>query len=282
MSRKKGFLERWRQHTLGNQALVITSVLVTISSFIYTGTTIYQARMFKRNAEETGRQTDKLVNASERLANTSAAQVSAMQGQLNAMQEQANALQGSLEETRKVANASTAQANSMKQLVGATASSARAAEQSIQVARQSFYIKERPYLVISEFDLTDYAIGKNPTIQLEIMNTGNTPAIKVELNTYVEVRHTPLPIHPTYAAQSSPPSQIYMPAFNRQIQIVSLHWALTPELMEGLERGELFFYVFGVGRYDDRLGVHHTLKFCRRYSPPTDTFEACPYHNEEN
>src|SRR5437588_5543388 len=71
-TKKQTWRQRWKKTSIANKALVITGALVAFSSLVYTVTTIFLVVITYLNIQETSRQTDRLIAASDRLAKTTA------------------------------------------------------------------------------------------------------------------------------------------------------------------------------------------------------------------
>jgi hypothetical protein len=280
---KKGLWERWRKTTIANQVLVVTGVLMVISSGLYTVTTIYQVRMWKENAKQSGEQTDKLIAASERLANTTNRQAEDAHKANVEMLNKAERLTHANEELVKTA---TKQANASLRQAKTSQVSASAAQQSANAAAKTFSIGERPYIAVKEMSLTNLAVNQRPTTMTIFENAGRTPALNAQFRTCIQARGEPLPNPPVCATKNDrPASPVFMPAGGVWRMIVPFADTATEGDVQYIKSGKSTIYVWGSVEYDDGVGKRHVLKYCAFYNPNNpgvDQFTACTYGNESN
>ena len=60
--------QRWKQTTIANKGLVLSSILMAFGTLFYAGAAIVQVRIMKRSARDVSSQTDKLIEQANRNA----------------------------------------------------------------------------------------------------------------------------------------------------------------------------------------------------------------------
>jgi hypothetical protein len=63
-------LQRWKQTSVANKLLVYTGALVAFGTLFYAVAAVLQVRLMKDSAQETAKQTDKLITEAQRIAET--------------------------------------------------------------------------------------------------------------------------------------------------------------------------------------------------------------------
>lgn len=232
-----------------------------------------QADIFKIQAEvmmkqlesmnSSSRQTDRLIQANELLA----------------------------EQNRQLVEHAGEQAKAIKQSVIAAQASARAAEKGAQIAQESFYIGDRPYVIAKNAFTDELAAGASPRVTVHFVNTGKTPALDAQFYAIVSVESLPKPdlINERDVVSDSMRGLAYpsMPegskgvlAAGEEIQIAQGGKELSATLVQEINGGKVFLFVWGAALYKDGLGKSHTLRFCLFYDPKEDNFVACPTFND--
>lgn len=291
MRGKKSLLERWRQHTLGNQALVITGALVALSSLVYTGATIFQIIMLKQNAEQTTYQVDRLIAASERTANTAN---TAVEDARRVNVEMLNRLERVLRSNEEIANATSKQANTSQVLARAAESQAKtsgvtamAAKESAVIAQQSMVASSRPYLTISIIQAEPLEANQPVKVFLEIVNDGNSPANNFTVQAqfvFSPYLKPPTNLKPITTLRMDNESEFSLmnllypttiAPHKGTINITAKSGAnLSIEDLKAIEEGgsveevnarrDKQLVLYGEGSYEG-VGGSYTLKLCRRY-----------------
>jgi hypothetical protein len=54
----------------------------------------------------------------------------------------------------------------------------------------------------------------------------------------------------------------------------------TPDIIEAIETGKKFIYLYGIITYRDIFGTDQWVKFCYFYSPRHDNYPQCLTHND--
>ena len=155
--------QRWKQTTIANQLMVITTAIVAFGTLFYVGVAIFQYRLMKDSASQSSEQTDKLIAATQRMAETT---IKAFEEAKRSNKEISERAERALQVSRDFADAATIQAKTSK-------TSAEAA-----VAAQRPWISvdvriEEPLLITEQ----EVRIG----LTFTITNSGNSPAVNTRV-----------------------------------------------------------------------------------------------------
>jgi len=265
--------------------VIATSVLGAITL----GVLVYHGVIMRRQSQATMNQTQ------------------IMQGQLDAMNSGSNQTQQMIAAMQKQADAASAQAGTSEalaeqnqDLVDATLAQAEAAKRSAEIAQQSFYIGDRPYIMAGHVTLENekFEAGTMPRISFVIQNNGKTPALSLRTGAIVSVENLPKPDVDKYRRMTSAELMAmeageiknapypFMPegsdvflAAGEAMGLEARGSELTAQLIEDIRSTKAFLLFWGFSSYKDALGRHHTLKFCFFYAPSEDSFIACQTFN---
>lgn len=226
-------------------------------------------------------------------------QTAIMKGQLDSMNSGSSQTQQMITAMQKQADASAAQAatsqalaDQNKDLITATLHQAEAATRSAQIAQQSFYIGDMPYLHATAV-LDRFEVGVKPNIVVTIENLGKTPALDFQLAAMVSVSNTPKPdlTHMDspvrlaenlqqlpYAALVATEDPRTFLAAGAKLRGEIRGPEPTASLINDIKQFRQYIFVWGAGNYKDGLGRHHRLYFCFFYNTD-DGFVACPTFN---
>jgi len=123
------------------------------------------------------------------------------------------------------------------------------------------------------------APGSHAEVDIDIENTGRSPAQKVEARTATAF----VPRDWLIPDQPPSPVEIDVGAIGPgQAQSVPFRKpdALTPTNIDALNAGTWRLYFFGNVTYSDQFSSDRELKFCLYYQPPTVTsLGSCSTHN---
>jgi hypothetical protein len=251
-------LQSWRQVSLPDKILVISSSLLALVTFCLFLAAMYQYWAMKEQAEISRNQWKTMGDQS----NTVQRQLDVMEKQANSMKEQTNAMKESLSLTNRAVKATEMQANTSQV-------SARAAEQSAQIGKQSFDIAERADLFVKTFQLrTPLATNEKPVIQLVLSNAGRlgfTGAL-IYFNYNVGSRsslHFPL----RYKKTEEPTQFTLAPTSEaRTLTItVPVDPPLSQQVIKDLDHGKILLFFYGQVEGRDSLGRTHRFPFCFKY-----------------
>ena len=229
-------------------------------------------------------------------------QTAIMKGQLESMTSGSTQTQQMITATQKQADAAMAQAltsqavvDQNKDLIAASLAQTEATKIQAQIAQQSFYIGERPY-VTATAAIEEFEVGTTPEVVVYLENKGNTPAVDVQISAIVSIERLPNPPLERYRQMSigeaiadssaSLPYARFMPEGSKQFLAAGATTlgemrspTLTAAIVENVTSLKQFLIVWGVSGYKDGLGKSHLLKFCMFYNPKDDMFVACPTFN---
>jgi len=230
-------------------------------------------------------------------------QTAIMKGQLESMNSASGQTQQMIAAMQKQANAAASQAGTSqalaeqnKDLVGAAVAQAAAARKSTEIAQQSFYIGDRPYVSAKNVVIDKFEPGVVPTITTFFENNGKTPALDIQFGVLVTVDKQPQPDLQRYIRMSEAelialdvkhsPYKVAMP-YGSKVFLAAGEKTfgdrrgpeLTPSLIDDIKNEKLYLLVWGGSVYTDGLGRAHRLKFCFFYDPRDDTFVACANFN---
>jgi hypothetical protein len=208
--------------------------------------------------------------------------ITAMQKQAEAATSQATTSQALTEQNKDLVAASLIQAEAARQSVGAAQASARAAEKGAQIAQESFYIGDRPYVIIKNFLPDPLDTEKRWSAVLLFSNTGKTPAIDLEIRVNVSVGPHPFPDMTADSdvlignEPSLPATRGILGAGVDTYGVAETNKPLSKASIDEIKSGKLFLVVFGDSNYKDSLGKQHMLTFCAIYIPADEVLRFCP------
>jgi hypothetical protein len=273
---KKALWERWKKTTIANQALVITGVLVFLSSGVYTITTIFQVRMWRENAKQTGEQSNRMIAASERMANTAQTQANTAASQANSIAEQSKTLKESLAETRKSVDAAQKQANTSE-------ASAKAAQEGVRVAAQSMQYGDAAYLSLSNQSIEAFQIGQPAKAVIDFVNGGNSPAYDVHMAVQMGFRRKPIPPIPPLTAKERQESGSVVAPKGGLRKYATDQSVITEAELQAIKKEEVRLYVWGRLEYRDVFKRRRWLTFCLVHKMTTMlSLDNCGIHNDAN
>ena len=268
---------RWKKVSINNKLTIYMSAILAVATTLYTLMYRSQVKFAEENARQTSEQTNRLIAASERLA---ASTKEALEETKRINQESADRAERATRATENQADASVIQAETSR-------ASARAAEQSALAATQSLAVGERPYIATKAVEFRNFEEGKKPSIAVFFDNTGKTPGLNASMRTYSairgerklgEVKYPPVESVSTSVIQPGCCHRQVINAFNRD-----LPQEVVNAMIQAIKDGKLWLYVYGIADYEDGVGKHHTLKFCRYYDlRNAGEFTYCAEHNNSN
>lgn len=164
------------------------------------------------------------------------------------MQRQNEIMQGELDITRDSVKQS-------ERALLASETQAKAVEQSVVIAKESFYVGERPYFGITGIDLTMVSLNM-PRVEVAFGNGGRTPAWHFHALVWIVLGDNPQSDNrwsvnsrePSYAHRYFPVGQRHAFVFFRP------DVRLTPDQLYGIQAGTLRLFVVGTAHYNDMRG----------------------------
>src|SRR5262249_15677222 len=153
------------------------------SSALYTGATIFQVRMWRENARQTGEQSDKLILAARRIDYTTSVQA---EDARKASTEALSKAERITKPNEELVKAAQTQANTSQVSARAAQTSADAATRSADIAAQSMQYASRAYVAVKEASLSAPIDSAASVIASVVyVNKGSTPARNVKTRIYV-------------------------------------------------------------------------------------------------
>jgi hypothetical protein len=268
-ARKKTYRQRWRQTSVANQALVITGTLVAFSSLVYTVTTIFLAIITYWNIQETSKQTDKLVAASEKFAKTTG---DALQETQRSNAESANRADAAANRAERATMATENAARSMAKQADASNKSATsmdkvatAAKESAQIAQQAYIASQRAEIVLDNFHFT-YGMPANTPWRFacNVQNNG-APAIRLTGSAIVDFR--PAGNHESLPCLISKSERVEIQLNKGRVGGAAFRLPTTFSQAEitALDAGTWTLLIYGAVWYEDKLGNKEVLPYCQVY-----------------
>jgi hypothetical protein len=262
------YSQRWRQTTLANRLLVITSFLMAVATFCLALASFYHYRTFQ-------------------------AQLTTMQEQADAARKSANIAADqsqAVKDSARAAKDSAASANTLteqnKELIGAAKTQADASEKSMRLAQNSFRLLERPALGIDATGAPYVEIGKPIGVAVKIRNFGHLPAGNAVVVTTVFLDpvadiSAPCPEPKPATVHIGLASKSLIAANADRLAIGASMNLMSADDVESINvRKTLWIYVYLTVRYGDK--GQYFLEYYARSNVSTKSWDECGTHNRAN
>jgi hypothetical protein len=242
--------QRWKQTSLHNKALVVTSVLVAFGTLFYSGAAVVQVLIMRRSAADSAQQADKILAQAERSAQAA----------------------------RDFANAAQSQADNLRRLSEESRRQANIAHDALALNRDSSRLGQRAWIAVMD---ASAAFDKRPfEITATVTNVGRTPALRVQPRYGWRVDSSSRPLHfdglPTPA-----PGYVLNPGEKQGIMISDpAPSGKYEELVEDLRNGAIRGYLYGDITYLDVFQRTHHATFCFVVNPKVNRMQTCEGHNQ--
>lgn len=267
--------QRWKQTTVANKALVISSFLMAFGTLFYAGAASVQVWIMKRNAHDASVQAEKLIIAAQTQA-SAARQNAEAADRFSTSAANINTGIGTAGQKLDL------QADELDASVKQAARLAAAAEK----ANASVISSERPWMGAT-LTVDGFAAGKTPTYAVTFINSGKRPA-RVTL-TQTQSGDVDYGDNPVYKAYDTTPSvTVVVPG-----QAVGAAWKddqalmnpIGDELMKALISGTVPFRIYAKIEYTDiRTDAQYWTHACWRYTPTHTAigsgFSSCTEYND--
>jgi hypothetical protein len=205
----------------------------------------------------------------------------AAKSQAEAAKEQVAEIKSGSTDTHTLAQAARDQAIASKQQSFSTGILASNAEANLAQSSASFQDDQRAWVGIGDAMVTEFEVGKPIKVEIQISNSGKTPALFVERATVRQLSNapmltvnTPRDVNATKfePATSIPPQGHYM----IRVQF--------PDSVGMIKSKIQMFYIFGEVRYQDVFKRSHSTQFCVYIADPDNPRQMsyCPMHNGMN
>jgi hypothetical protein len=136
---------------------------------------------------------------------------------------------------------------------------------------------QRPELFIEEAEITPLIVGKSQIVRLLLRNRGDLPARNIKIgpsNNSLRPKDFAGPL--VYGPGESDTTQD-LAAGAQTVVAIEVLLEITEERFEQLNSGELLYFTYGRGSYEDDAGRIYPLEFCFMYSPMSRTIlRLCP------
>jgi hypothetical protein len=259
--------QRWKQTSLPNKLLIGTGAAVAFGTLFYAGAALWQVHILNKSAEQTEKQNERMIAASEQIAS---ATVEALREAKRSNEEIANRAEKLIETNKSLVDSGRTSAR-------AGETTARAAEQSARFARQSFTISEAPYLRIGDFKITEELPDKGGNVSIGFQNAGKTPAIELRVKLQGSLRDKDIP-EDFSLNESQWRGPIEVPPGHTHTYIVHYRGLSGTESLN-VKTGKQRLYVYGMLQYKDRFETAYAHKFCAKYDVEARVFEMCSTYN---
>ena len=148
------------------------------------------------------------------------------------------------------------------------------------ILQSQLTLSQRAWVTVKNITLSELKEGKPITSKFNFFNSGNSPASKVSIYSFMKTRNTPVPEPmepiPDEVRESvsiiGSQSEFYGTLISKEI--------LTTEAIQEISSGKVNIYVWGVVDYEDIFGSSHRTKFCFKNFDGGTIFSACPNNNE--
>jgi hypothetical protein len=158
--------QRWKQTSLANKMLVVTSSFMAFGTVFYAGAAIFQIHILRQSAQQTSQQTEKLITASERLANSANA----------AVEDARNASREMADRAERITRANETFATTSETSAKAAQASAAAAQKSVVATKEATITGNRAYVRIESSSLDMATNSKQIVLIVVWANDGNSSA----------------------------------------------------------------------------------------------------------
>jgi len=300
------YSQRWRQTTIANRLLVISSVLLT---FVSAGLVVVGVLQYRTSKNQLGvmqgmiDQNERLIKASSDQASASAKSASVAEGEKQAVLDSAQAAKDSAsaantatEQNKKLisaarvqADAARVQAEAARIQANASQVSAKAAEESTKISAQALSVGERAYITLRRLDIAKLAIGEPPEITAWFVNAGRTPASNFVFYQKIylaEIKGRPIP--PTGGAgedlerfirrpdQPMDNESGFLAAAGEKRVIFTTDWIFTESHLAAINTGSLKLFFEGEVHYIDSFDRRQKFRYCGMYNAKAAEFDECP------
>jgi hypothetical protein len=261
--------QRWKQTTIANQLMVITTAVVAFGTLFYVGVAIFQYCLMKESARQASEQTDRLIAATQRMADTT---VEALKEAKRSNEETAKRAERAIQVSRDFADAATSQAETSKKSAKAAESSATAAQKGVEVMRSGILIANRAYISIDKMKFLNPLEPNKPVIvTFEFVNDGNSSAEVNSAGTwYFDTSLRPC----DYSAKPASGGTIVAPKSPRFKLVTIFQQGLSQSDIEAIQQGRKVFQMCTKGTYTT-LNESYPLEHCSYYFPELNTFMEC-------
>lgn len=236
--------QRWKQTTLANQLMVITTAIVAFGTIFYVLVAVYQWILMKESGKQTTDQINKLIVAAQRIAATSTKSVTQAKGSLDASIDNFRLDQRAWVSVSEISPAPYVEGN-------------------IKV-----YMKD----------------GQKFKGEVVIKNTGKTPAFKVRtlVTLHYQKAGEKIIIDKKKLAPLSTSNRIMHPGMIGFLQTSELDGLPNKADIENVVNRKFFVYITTFITYEDVFKRPHFTEHCAVLMPDLGSFGLCKTNNNAN
>ena len=255
-------VQRWKQTSLPNKALVSTSVLVAFGTLFYAGAAAWQVCIMRTSAQQSSEQTAKLIQQAEKNA--------------KAAEDFAKAAQSQSDEMAQLVSKSGNQATSTNAL-------AVQARRSADTSDLALKLQTRPWMGIERINV-DGNVEAGGTLKVSIVfkNWGLSPSLHTASEAQLTGSCDELPKHPIYKIVTPPTPAAVMPNQLFQTETFEAARPLNEQDLGALKvNSKCNLYIHARVTYSDLRNTKHWRHICGQWDKKTKQgFNTCPVYND--
>ena len=266
------FLQRLKQGTAHNIALVWCSALMAIGTVFYAIEAGCQVMIMNRSAEESTRQVDRLTESTNKAIS-------------RAVEASSKAITESITQNRTSIDAA------LKENKQAIESSERQSSLALESSIETFRNDQRAWIGVEiiEAHPPTINVGDPAYITFAFKNTGKTPARNVRATITKDPVQTGIRPDFTYARERTARYGILPPNGSAHVTLSVANSISTgdlrpiiPPILTALVNGTIIYYIHGFVLYGDIFDREHWMTICyfARSFPGPISFGACGEHND--
>ena len=158
--------------------------------------------------------------------------------------------------------------------------SASAARDSATAATENIRVGQRAFLGVQKLTLGEVSEGQPASVEVQVENSGRTPAINMTIQSRLDYRDSALPENPDYGRSAGNDSVATVLPGASHRNIIFGERGILPADVQAFKDLKSKFYAYGLIRYEDVFGTRHTTRFCGWYNIAKKSFTFCDSHNE--
>jgi hypothetical protein len=237
-------LKRWKQTTLANKLMVVTTAIVAFGTLFYACVAVFQWKMMEESGKQTSEQIDKLITQSRRIADTS---------------------DETAKQSKKVLD-TTIENFHLEQR--AWIGFASAADPEYTEGGKMVYVKE----------------GEPVKAEIILINSGKTPARNLHTLAQMVLLRSDIKLITSFDKKMSqhPSVGVILPNGKIKIKIPQIPnvGGISKADVANITNGHFIVYIVGKFTYDDVFGKSHSTLFCSQIIPNLTNFKSCDHYND--
>jgi hypothetical protein len=141
-------------------------------------------------------------------------------------------------------------------------------------------VGQRAFLGVPKLSLGAVSEGQAASVEVQVENSGRTPAINITIQSKLDYRDSAIPEKPDYGRSAGNNSiATLLPGASAPVIIFGERGLLSTEV-QAFKDLKSKFYAYGLIQYEDVFGARHTTRFCGWYNIAKKSFTFCDSHNE--